>query len=98
MSRGVSVPERGVTAGHARTAEDIDQNASGCSSSGEPRRTIDPHRHYAVWILAPEHPDPYPVEDCRAWLLWTVEHARELGMDPDRPIIAGQILMFANAR
>ncbi|TRV74373.1 alpha/beta hydrolase [Streptomyces sp. 130] len=40
--------------------------------------------------LAPEHPDPYPVEDCYAGLLWTAEHARDLGMDPDRLIIAGQ--------
>lgn len=40
--------------------------------------------------LAPEHPDPYPVEDCYAGLLWTAEHARELGMDPDRLLIAGQ--------
>ncbi|MFJ5920969.1 alpha/beta hydrolase [Kitasatospora sp. NPDC092948] len=40
--------------------------------------------------LAPEHPDPYPIEDCYAGLLWTAEHARELGMDPDRLLIAGQ--------
>ncbi|WP_018548464.1 alpha/beta hydrolase [Streptomyces sp. LaPpAH-108] len=40
--------------------------------------------------LAPEHPDPYPVEDCYAGLLWTAAHARDLGMDPDRLIIAGQ--------
>ncbi|MGP3776156.1 alpha/beta hydrolase [Streptomyces sp. SDT5-1] len=40
--------------------------------------------------LAPEHPDPYPVEDCYAGLVWTAEHAKELGMDPDRMIIAGQ--------
>ncbi|MFF8285202.1 alpha/beta hydrolase [Streptomyces albus] len=40
--------------------------------------------------LAPEHPDPYPVEDCYAGLVWTAEHAREIGMDPDRLLIAGQ--------
>ncbi|QLJ04014.1 alpha/beta hydrolase [Streptomyces sp. NEAU-sy36] len=39
--------------------------------------------------LAPEHPDPYPVEDCYAGLKWTAEHAHELGIDPDRLIIAG---------
>lgn len=39
--------------------------------------------------LAPEHPDPYPVEDCYAGLVWTVEHAAELGIDPSRIVIAG---------
>jgi acetyl esterase/lipase len=40
--------------------------------------------------LAPEFPDPYPVEDCYAGLLWTAEHAAGLGIDTDRLIIAGQ--------
>lgn len=40
--------------------------------------------------LAPEFPDPYPVEDCYAGLVWTAGHAAELGIDPDRLIIAGQ--------
>ena len=39
--------------------------------------------------LAPEFPDPYPVEDCYAGLVWTAEHAEELGIDPDRLMIAG---------
>jgi acetyl esterase/lipase len=39
--------------------------------------------------LAPEFPDPYPVEDCYAGLLWTVTHTQELGIDPDRLIVAG---------
>lgn len=39
--------------------------------------------------LAPEFPDPYPVRDCYAGLVWTAEHAEELGIDPDRLIIAG---------
>ncbi|NNG39608.1 alpha/beta hydrolase [Flexivirga sp. ID2601S] len=39
--------------------------------------------------LAPEHPDPYPVEDCYAGLLWTADHAAELGIDPGRLIVAG---------
>lgn len=39
--------------------------------------------------LAPEFPDPYPVEDCYAGLVWTVEHATELGIDPDRILIEG---------
>lgn len=39
--------------------------------------------------LAPEHPDPAPVEDCYAGLKWTAEHAEELGIDPSRIMIAG---------
>jgi acetyl esterase/lipase len=39
--------------------------------------------------LAPEDPHPAPVEDCYAGLVWTAEHADELGIDPDRIIIAG---------
>ncbi|MFJ6573802.1 alpha/beta hydrolase [Streptomyces sp. NPDC091292] len=39
--------------------------------------------------LAPEHPHPAPVEDCYAGLLWTAAHAAELGIDPDRIVIAG---------
>ena len=39
--------------------------------------------------LAPEHPDPAPIDDCYAGLLWTAQHASQLGFDPDRLIIAG---------
>jgi acetyl esterase/lipase len=39
--------------------------------------------------LAPEHPHPAPVEDCYAGFLWTVEHAEELGIDPDRIVVGG---------
>ncbi|WP_210604229.1 alpha/beta hydrolase [Brevibacterium oceani] len=39
--------------------------------------------------LAPEFPDPFPVEDCYAGLVWTAEHADELGIDPSRLLIAG---------
>jgi acetyl esterase/lipase len=50
--------------------------------------------HDAVLItteyrLAPEFPDPYPVEDCYAGLVWTAEHAAELGIDRNRLLIAG---------
>ncbi|GAA1958218.1 alpha/beta hydrolase [Agromyces allii] len=39
--------------------------------------------------LAPEFPDPYPVEDCYAGLAWTGANLEELGIDADRLIIAG---------
>jgi acetyl esterase/lipase len=40
--------------------------------------------------LAPEHPDPIPVQDCYATLRWVADHAAELGIDPDRIMVAGQ--------
>jgi acetyl esterase/lipase len=39
--------------------------------------------------LAPEFPDPYPVEDSYTALVWTAEHADELGIDASRLLIAG---------
>jgi acetyl esterase/lipase len=39
--------------------------------------------------LAPEHPHPAPVEDCYAGLVWSTEHADELGVDRSRTIVAG---------
>jgi len=39
--------------------------------------------------LAPDHPDPAPVEDCYAGLVWTAKNAAELGIDPERLMIAG---------
>jgi acetyl esterase/lipase len=39
--------------------------------------------------LAPEHQHPAPVEDCYAGLVWTVAHATELGISPDRIIVRG---------
>ena len=40
--------------------------------------------------LAPEHTFPTPLEDCYAAVCWTVDHARELGIDRDRLAIGGE--------
>ncbi|KAA5838438.1 alpha/beta hydrolase [Saccharopolyspora hirsuta] len=39
--------------------------------------------------LAPEHKAPAAAHDAYAALIWAAEHARELGGDPDRLLIAG---------
>lgn len=39
--------------------------------------------------LAPEYPDPIPVEDCYAGLVWTADDSEELGIDPGRLMVAG---------
>ncbi|OAH13457.1 alpha/beta hydrolase [Streptomyces jeddahensis] len=39
--------------------------------------------------LAPEHPYPAGIEDCYAGLVWTAGNAKELGIDPDRMLVAG---------
>ena len=40
--------------------------------------------------LAPENPDPAPVEDCYAGLVWTAANAAEIGIDATRLVIAGE--------
>ncbi|WP_411977772.1 alpha/beta hydrolase [Streptomyces phaeochromogenes] len=39
--------------------------------------------------VAPEYPDPTPVEDCYAGLVWTADHAEELGIAAPRILVAG---------
>lgn len=39
--------------------------------------------------LAPEHPDPVPIEDSYAALVYTADNSAELGIDPARLIVAG---------
>jgi acetyl esterase/lipase len=76
-----SIHGGGMVAGDARTADLI----------GELDRAE--HLQLAVisveYRLAPEHPDPIPVEDCYAALRWVVEHGAELRIDPDRIIVSG---------
>lgn len=38
----------------------------------------------------PEHPDPAPIEDVYAGLVWTAAHAAELRFDPARLLVAGE--------
>jgi acetyl esterase/lipase len=52
------------------------------AASGVPMLVVD-------YRVAPEFPYPVPVEDCYAALLWLIDHAGELGVDPARVAVMG---------
>jgi acetyl esterase/lipase len=66
---------------------------------GDNRMGVDPALDWAreldavvvsvEYRLAPEHPHPAPVEDVYAGLVWTADHAEELGGDRERIVILG---------
>lgn len=72
---------------------------SGGTFCGDHRIRLDPTLDMAELLgatlvsvgyrLTPEHPHPAPIDDVHAGLLWTAEHADELGLDPERIIAAG---------
>jgi acetyl esterase/lipase len=51
--------------------------------------TLDAVAVSVEYRLAPEHPDPVPLEDCYAGLVWTAAHAVDLGFEPNRLVVVG---------
>lgn len=44
---------------------------------------------FPEYRLAPEAPFPAAIEDAQAALAWALDHAEELGLDPERVMVAG---------
>jgi acetyl esterase/lipase len=60
---------------------------------GQPLRWVERFGGVCVTVgyrLAPEFPDPFPVEDTYAALTWMADHAAALGIDPGRVVIVGR--------
>ncbi|MFF3753663.1 alpha/beta hydrolase [Streptomyces sp. NPDC002018] len=67
----------------------IGDNRSGVDTALDWAQELDLVVVSVEYRLAPEHPHPAPVEDAYAGLVWTAEHAAELGVDPDRIVVGG---------
>ncbi|KAF5013053.1 hypothetical protein FDECE_880 [Fusarium decemcellulare] len=71
----------GLTAGNRFT---------GASLVAEWVKAVDAVAVLVEYRQPPEHPFPEPLDDCYAGLLWTTEHADQLGIDVDRLMVEGQ--------
>ena len=67
----------------------IGNNRSGVDMVVDWARELDAVVVSVEYRLAPQHPHPAPIEDVYAGLVWTAGHAREIGGDPERIVIAG---------
>ncbi|MET7571346.1 alpha/beta hydrolase [Streptomyces sp. NPDC005492] len=67
----------------------LGNNRVGVAGALDYARELDAVVVSVEYRLAPEHPHPAPIEDVYAGLLWTAEHAKEIGGDPERILIMG---------